>query len=290
MKHASAKIARMEKRWQAYRDPLSVVVGAAAVGLVLSRAVELPPRQLGISVLGSALGVNINAPLIFTIAVALLVLVGSRSMYQQHPRYDDRGRYALLHLILPVMVSVTIGVLTVSIEDIKIWALAELAGISLLGGTIWNEFRILDPVERERPIRKWLALLTGYGVLLMILTVIRQGGLRTLVAMPLMFVVTTIVGVRLLYPAVDEVEDAVLIRRRRLLILSAVVGMMVTELGWVLRFSALGAASGAVLLLVVFAVAVGLIQKGITRSPIERRELIEYGLVSAAIVIAVLLR
>jgi hypothetical protein len=261
------------------RDRLSLLLGGAALGFTLSKVVQLPTQQFGLQVLGSPLGVRLSTSWLMTLFVVGLVIAGVQSFLDVHPQAPGRGQM-VVHWILPAVTSLMAGALLAQIEQLLAWVPVMVAAVILLGVVIVNEYRSVDPAVAGRAGSQILTAAFAYSLALAFLTVLYGARLRTLVATPVVLLVSALLAARLLWDATRQPG--------RIALYAGLIGLVIAECVWVLGYWSLPSLSGGTILLLIFYVATGLARSG-WQPRLGRRALIEYGLTAIFAVIIVLL-
>lgn len=263
------------------RDRLSLLTGGAALGLVLSRVVQLPTQQFGFQVFGSPLGVRLSSSSLMTLFVVGLVITGVQSLLEGHPLATGRTRTAI-HWILPALTALMAGVLLAGIEPLVTWMAATLAAVVVLGLVAVNEYRSLDQAVAGRVGSQVLVAAIAYCLALGFLSVVYGARLRTLVAGPAVLLTCGLLAVRLLWSPGRQPA--------RILLYAAVIGLIMAQCAWVLGYWSIAPLSGGTILLLVFYALTGVAQGSWKEHP-GRRALLEYGLTALiAVVVALVLR
>ena len=258
----------MEANPKIDRDRLSVLLGAVAAGFVTSKVVQLPSQQIGVSVLGSELGVLLTSQwLMVTCAVGLAVL-GTRSIYRLHPQFrQSENTFAAVYWILPAITTLAIGLLLARTPVISQWILFMLLGIGLLYSVLHNEFRLIDRQQLGLTGTQVYSRILVYLLGLALFTLIYASRARTLLLAPAILIVCSLLALRLFW----SVEQ----RLSRVLIYALVTGLMMAQCVWALNYWQISSVSGGLYLLLIFYVATGLVGQSLSQS-LSGRILLEY--------------
>jgi hypothetical protein len=260
------------------RDRLSLLLGGAALGFTLSKVVQLPTQQFGLQVLGSPLGVRLSTSWLMTLFVVGLVVAGVQSLLGVHPLAAGRGPM-VIHWILPAVASLMAGALLAQIEQLLVWVPVMVTAVILLGLVTVNEYGSIDPAVAGRTGSQILVAAFAYSLALAFLTVLCGARLRTLIAAPVVLLVSGLLAARLLWDANR--------RPGQIALYAGLVGLVIAQCTWVLGYWPLPALSGGTILLLVFYVLTGLAQ-GVWQVRLGRRALVEYSLTAIFAVIVVL--
>jgi hypothetical protein len=264
---------------KADRDRLSLLLGGAALGLTLSKVVQLPTQQFGLEVLGSPLGVQLSTSWLLTLFVVGLVIAGTQSLLEGHPLATGRARMAA-HWILPAMTSLMAGALLAGIEEPLIWMATMVALVALLGVVVVNEYHSLDPAAAGRMGRRVLVAAVSYSLALGFLSLVYGARLRTLVAGPVVWLVCGLLAVRLLWGAAD--------RPGQVGLYGAVIGLVMAQCVWIVGYWSIRPLAAGTILLLCFYVLTGVVQAA-WEGRLGRRALVDYGLTAMLAVVVVLI-
>ncbi len=263
------------------RDRQSILLGAAAVGFVLSKLVQLPSQRFAVRVLGSSLGIELSTLWLITAFVVGLVVTGVHAILRTHPLCQQRqARPTFVLWILPALTALITGVLLAQAQTLSTWLLALVGGLVLLGLAVANEFHALDPAELGHAGVQLLVTVFIYALALAFLVVIYGTHARALVVAPAALVVCTLLAIRFFWNTSQQL--------RRVLLYGGVVGLVMAQAVWALNYLHLAPLPGGLFLLLVFYVATGLTQ-GYFQDQLNRRVLIEYGVIALVAIAAILL-
>ncbi len=261
----------MEANPKIDRDRLSVLLGAVAVGFVASKLVQLPSQQVGLSVLGSELGLQLtNHWLMVTLAVGLAVS-GTRSLFRLHPQYRQEIAFTAVYWILPAVTTLTIGLLLARTAAISQWLLLMLFGIGLLHGVLSNEFRLIDRRHLGHAGMQISSRILAYLLGLTLFTLIYSSRARTLLLAPAILIVSSLLALRLFW----NVEQAI----SRVLVYAGVTGLLMGQSVWAINYWQISSVTGGLYLLLIFYVSTGLVGQSMSGS-LSGRILLEYAVLA----------
>lgn len=259
------------------RDRLSVVTAVIVLAYALARFVELPSRQIGATLFGSSIGIQLNGQLMLLLMVAALISTGSETLIGSHPRSENGYSRNALHWILPGATSLALGLLLNLAPIGPVWWLGLAVSAFLLVVVLVAEYTVVAPEDPAfRAASLGLTALT-FIVALALFGWIRFTGTRAALSATGTAVLAGLLALRLFL-----LSGATF---RRSLIYSGVVGLVLAQAMWALNYWRVTPTRAGLLLLVVFYVLQGLSQQHLT-GQITRRTVIEFavvGVIGAAI-------
>ena len=236
------------------RNRLSVVVAMLLLGCVLFRFTELPEQVLMLEPLGSPLEIRITGTWLLMIVTVLVACTGTNYVLQGHPRLRaGAGRPAFVSWILPAaLVGLSVYLLGLA-PNWTVWA----AGLAVLGVvfslTVAAEYAALSP-DAPGHLRARLALnVLAYVLAFVSFTAAYGARTRSLVTATVALLAGGLLAIDLL--SVADVELG------RVLPYAAVIALMVGQGTWALNYWRLSAATGGLVLLLLFYSAVTVAQQ-----------------------------
>jgi hypothetical protein len=260
------------------RDRLSVLLGGVAIGLALGALIQLPTRRVGLNVFGSRLGVDLSTPWMVTAFAVGLAVAGAHAVLDPHPHY--RKGDPTISWILPGLTALVTGALLAQTESMRSWLAVMVLGIVALGLVTANEYRSLDPSERERSAVDLVTASAVYGLALALLVLICAARSRTLLSGPAVFAVSGLLSLRLFWSTGQQL--------RRAVFYGGIIGLIVSQAMWALNYWIIRPLPGGLLLLLIFYLATGITHQSLLNQ-MSRRVLIEYGAITLAAAAVVLI-
>jgi hypothetical protein len=262
------------------RDQISVLVGTIVLGLALVRFIDLPVREIGFQALGSALGFNLTTTATMLIVLAALAATGTDSLLRSHPKAQvapQAGAFALW--TLPVLTVLGLELALSRLPGNELWWLGLAASGVIVALVLAAEYISLDP---EHPLYMPVQLgLTGlsYALALALFAAIYALKGRALVTATLASAVAAALALRLLWMHTRRLGAA--------LLYAGIIGIGLGECMWALGYGRATPLAAGLLLLLIFYLGTGLSQAAL-QGGLNRRALIEYGLVAALGLVIVL--
>ncbi len=262
------------------RQRLSVFIGLILLCLVLTQFIELPTRTLAVTVLGSPLGVDLDAGWLMAVLLASLVCTGTDALVRTHPRAQEVSpRYTFVYWILPGLLGVAAARLLSAPMARSVW----VAGLAATGGlfaiVLTAEYTTVDPVAPIYPQARLFLNVIAYTLAFVVFILVYQTRGRSLVTATAMLVISFALALDLLWHAGAKLGQTFL--------LAAAVGMVLGEASWAMNYWQLSAWSGGMLLMLVFYVMTGIASQHL-QGKLSRQVLFEF-LVVAVVGIAVLM-
>jgi hypothetical protein len=260
----------------------SVLAAAIVLSNGLSRLVRLPSQDFVVTVLNVHWLIGVNGPMLFMVLLGTLVASGSYSIYQSGVAelpISGRRNGLGLHLIIPALTAIGGGAALSLVPSGPRWwvGLAVLSALVVLA--VAGEYLVLD---RDTPHYDQASLgleILAYSLLVLVFSALHASDTRLAIAMPLIVVCTSILTLRVL--ALAAPLD------RRLWAYTIGIGLVVGQLALPLNFWPLPSVAYG-LGLTVSAYVLGGLGKLHLRSELRRASLVEYGIVAALAVLALL--
>lgn len=233
------------------RDRLSVLIGVILLGLALTHFVQLPSRQVGTTVLGSALGVNISGYWIIILVLVIVASAGTDMLIRLHPRLADRRvRATFTAWILPGLTVLAAGWLLEATPNWPLWWTGLIITGVVFGAVTSAEYALIG-AENPASSRPRLFLnIIAYLLILILYAAIYQARSRSLITVTATFLLSSLTALDLLRTASPRLGHAVL--------LSGLIGLVMAECSWALNYWRAGVGTVSLLSLLIFYVAVGL--------------------------------
>ena len=254
------------------RDRLSVFIGIIVLTPVLIRFVNVPPRTIGFDVLGSPLSITLTSTWLTMTMLPALSCMGANAVIRTHPRMSQPDPpQVFIYWILPGLTGLNAALL---LEKASTWSL-WWAGLALTGLAVTlvvvAEFSTVDPqvygYPRARLILNIVAYVLAFGSFALIYG---SRGRSAITAS-----VTSAVGVILAFELLNTTE----VPLRQTTLYALLTGLLLGESAWALNYWQLSTLSGAMILLLIFYVAVGIIQQTLLKQ-LTQRTVVEFGVIS----------
>jgi hypothetical protein len=227
------------------RGRLGVVVAVLLLGCVLFRFTELPEQILRLEPLGSPLEIRITGTWALVITTVLVACSGTNYVLEGRRRLPmDARRPAFLSWILPGAVAGASAYLLDIAPNQAVWVAGLITLGTVFGLSVSAEYTALSP-DAPGHLRARLALnVLAYVLAFVLFTTAYGARARSLVTATVALLVGCLLAIDLLSVAT--------VGLRRVLPYAAVVGLIVGEGMWALNYWRLGAATGGLVLLLLF--------------------------------------
>ncbi|MGA2820844.1 MAG: hypothetical protein ABSF61_09345 [Anaerolineales bacterium] len=260
----------------------SVLAAAIVLANGLSRLVRLPSQDFVVTVLNIHWMVGVNGPMLFMVLLGALVASGAYSIYRSHSpalRAPSEKEGLGLHLIVPALTAVGGGAALSLVPSGPRWwvGLAFLSALVVLA--VAGEYLALD---RDDPYYAQASIgleILVYSLLVLVFSALHAADTRLAMAMPLIALSTSILTLRVL--ALAAPLD------RRIWAYTAGIGLLVGELALPLNFWPLPSVAYG-LGLTVSAYVLGGLGRLRLQSELRRASLVEYAVVAALALLALL--
>jgi len=262
------------------RDRLSVLIALILLTSVLFRFVQLPQVTRRFHLLGSPLEVNLTGTGLLVVLVGGLAAMGARYILAAHPDAPDRlPRPLVFSWVLPGLMGGMAAYLVELAPTEVVWGGGLLMAMVLIGLAVAAEFAALSP-RHPAATRARLGLnILAYLLAMVFFYLIYRTRARSLVTATEVTLVAFLIALDLL--GVAETRAA------RVILYSAVVGLVVGEATWALNYWRLDNWTASLLLLLFFYLATGIAQQYLL-DRLKPAVLLEFGLVTAAVLTLVL--
>ncbi|MCS7179590.1 MAG: hypothetical protein RML46_09440 [Anaerolineae bacterium] len=263
------------------RDRLSVLIALILLTSVLLRFIQLPQVTRRLHLLGSPLEVNLTGTGFLVILVAGLAAAGARYVLMAHPDAPDRlPRPLYLSWVLPGLLGGMAAYLVELAPAEALWVGGLFLAMVLIGWAVAAEFAALSP-RHPAATRARLGLnILAYLLALAFFYLIYRTRARSLVTATGVTLVAFLVALDLL--GVAET------RARRVALYAAIIGLIVGEATWALNYWRVDNWTGSLILLLFFYLTTGIVQQYLM-DRLKPAVLLEFGLVTAAVLVLVLM-
>jgi hypothetical protein len=231
------------KRVQPERGRLSVLLAVTLMSITLFRIVELPTLNWGaLQIFGSPLGFSLGGGALLTVLVVGLVATGTLAILQDHPYRESKERPLLFALITPSFGALLTSIFIIRAATWPVWLTALLMSGVVIGILVHLSYQALSPQSPGYPGARTLLNIFDYliGFALFSLILSRQG--RALVTGPAVLLVSGLLAAELLSATGAEVG--------RVLLYSGTIGLLESELAWVLGYWPISSWTAATMLTV----------------------------------------
>lgn len=265
-----------------YRDRISVMAWVLVFGFGLSLLLRIPTTEISFRAFGSPTQVELTATTIMAIVLAIAASAGTESLIRLHPkRQANRLGLTWAYWALPAAISIITVVLLPSIPTRLLQVGVILIAGVLLTVALYSLYATVEPGQPGfRRARFWLDAL-AYGVALLLFLFVYQSRTRSLLSGTMITLTATLLAVELLRTSTNVT--------RRVLMYSAVVGLLLGEMTWALNYwPLLPGLTGGLLLLLSFYLAVGIAMQGL-QGRLTKRVMVEFGAFAVVAVILIVL-
>ena len=219
------------------------------------------------------------------LVVMSMAVTAADALVRSHP-LARRGALPYTHMawLVPGLLGLGLALWLNQIEALGLWTLLLLVCAVPLAVVLGAEFAAADEEARRGTALQWAHTTVTYLTALLLFTLIYDARMRTLLGGGMIVISSTLLAWRLLWPAADGERDG---ERVRSFLYGATVGVIMGQLSWVLSYWRLSGLQGGLLLLLLFYVLVGLLEKGMLQE-LTLRTAAEYGVLGGFVLLAVL--
>jgi hypothetical protein len=255
------------------RDRLSVLTAIILLAYALARALHLPTRTVGTSLLGSALGFELSGPVLMLLVVAALISAGSDTLIRSHPRLAGWTGYATVaHWIMPGAAALALGSLLNRTPGGALWWIGLGLSAIVLIALLVAEYTVVDRTDAAWDVAA-LGLTAGlYALALLLFGLLHSLSVRALISATAAGFVASALALRLFLLKAPGANGAGLY--------ALLIGLVTAETIWALSYWRVPAGGAALLALVPFYVGTGVAQQHLA-GRLTRRLWLEYLAVGA---------
>jgi len=254
-------------------DRLSVLTAVILLAYALARALDLPTRAVGTTLFGSAVGIELNGPVLMLLLVAALISAGADALIRSHPRLEGWTRYATaIHWILPGATALALGSVLNRTPDGPLWWLGlGLSAVALIAVLV-AEYTVVDRADAAWDLAALGLTALTFALALVLFALLHSLSARALISASAAGLFAAALALRLFVLKDAAPGEAALY--------AAVVGLITAEAVWALNYWRVSASSATLLALVPFYLSAGIAQQQLA-GRLNRRLWIEYAVVGA---------
>ena len=254
-------------------DRLSVLTAVILLAYALARALDLPTRAVGTTLFGSAVGIELNGPVLMLLLVAALISAGADALIRSHPRLEGWTRYATaIHWILPGATALALGSVLNRTPDGPLWWLGlGLSAVALIAVLV-AEYTVVDRADAAWDLAALGLTALTFALALVLFALLHSLSARALISASAAGLFAAALALRLFVLKDAAPGEAALY--------AAVVGLITAEAVWALNYWRVSASSATLLTLVPFYLSAGIAQQQLA-GRLNRRLWIEYAVVGA---------
>ncbi len=178
-------------------DRLGALAALVLLAYALTHWVQAPQFTLSIRLPGFFFAFPITLSTVMTLLAAGLSAAGMDWLLRAHPSLGNRP--AIEHWMLPTLSTFVIGGLLALLPANRAWWLAFAIGATLLILIFLAEYIVVEPAAPGYPTARALLTATSYALFLILATALRQGGARLVVLTPVIFVVSSLISLRIVH-------------------------------------------------------------------------------------------
>ncbi len=233
------------------RDQLSILIGVILLGLATTQFVQLPSRELGTTVLGSALGINISGYWMIITVLVVVACAGTDMLIRAHPRLTD-GRLSATFItwILPGLTVLTAGRLLAAAPSWLLWWISLVVTGAIFGAVVTAEYALVDEKQPASSRARLLLNIIAYVLALILYTTIYQTRSRSLITTSATLLLSFLIALDLLWVARASLLKTIW--------LAGVVALIVAECSWAINYWQANVGTASLLLLLTFYATSGL--------------------------------
>ena len=252
-------------------DRLSVLTAVILLAYALARALDLPTRAVGTTLFGSAVGFELNGPVLMLLLVAALISAGSDTLIRSHPRLAGWTSYpTVVHWIVPGTTALALGNVLNRTPDGPLWWLGlGLSAVALIAVLV-AEYTVVDRDDTAWDAAALALTALTYALALVLFALLHSLSARALISASAAGLIAAALAMRLFALKAAPLGRAALY--------AGLVGLITAEAVWAINYWRVPASSAALLALIPFYLSVGVAQQHLA-GRLSRRIWIEYAVV-----------
>lgn len=261
-------------------DRLSVFIGVIVLTPVLIRFVNVPPRSIAFSVLGSPISFEMTDTWLTVLMLVTLSSMGANAVIRAHPRmFQPDPPRTFTYWILPGLTGLIAALLLERAQTWPLW----WAGLMLTGSAIalvvLAEFATVDPYALGYARPRLILNVLAYTLAFICFTLVYGTRGRSVITAP----AVSIVGFLLAFELLNTTE----VPMRRAALYALLTALILGESAWALNYWQLSTLAGGMILLLLFYTVVGVVQQ-LLLERLTRRTLLEFAVVAAIAFVLIL--
>jgi hypothetical protein len=233
------------------RDKLSVLIGVILLGLAITQFVQLPSQQVGTTVLGSHLGLEISGYWMIVSVLIIVASTGTDMLIRSRVRQGDGQDHAILVAwIVPGLTVLVAARVLAAAPNWPLWWMGLIVTGITFGAVVTAEYILVDAKQPAGSRARLLLNVVAYILILSLYAIIYQARSRSLITVSTSVVASFLLALHLLYAAQAELE--------RTTLLAGIISLIIGECSWALNYCRISMWSSSLFLLLVFYTSSGL--------------------------------
>lgn len=250
------------------RDKLSVLIVVILLGLTITQFVQLPSQQLGTTVLGSRLGLEISGYWMIVSVLILVASTGTDMLIRSRPRQSDsQDQATLVAWIVPGLTVLVAARVLAAAPNWPLWGMGLIVTGITFGAVVTAEYILVDTSQGVSSRARLLLNVVAYILVLSLYAIIYQARSRSLITVSTTTVSSFLIALHLLYAAQAGLKPA--------LLLAGIISLIMGECSWALNYCRVSMWSGSLFLLLVFYTSSGLASQHL-RNKLTPQVMIEF--------------
>lgn len=178
-------------------DRLSVLTATILLAYALARFVIFPAREIGLTILGIYLPIEINVQTIVAFLVAVITATGADWLLRDHPSISSG--ITIEHWLLPAMTAWVIGFPLYQLPLSPFWWVGFALGGLLLMLVLVAEYITVNPEDIRQPVAATGLIALSFSLYLMLAIALRYAGVRLVFLLPALTLAAWLISLRTLH-------------------------------------------------------------------------------------------
>lgn len=234
------------------RDKLSVLIVVILLGLAITQFIQLPSQQVGTTVLGSRLGLEISGYWMIVSVLVIVASTGTDMLIRSRPRRGDgqEDQSTFVAWIVPGLTVLVAARILAATPSWPLWLMGLIITGITFGAVVTAEYLLVDAKLGAGSRARLLLNVVAYILILSLYAIIYQTRSRSLITVSATGVASFLIALHLLYAAQAGLK--------RTALLAGIISIILGECSWALNYCRVSMWSGSLFLLLVFYTSSGL--------------------------------
>lgn len=178
-------------------DRIGVLIASVLLAFALTRIIQSPSFTITLELPGFYFALPLTLGTFMTILAAALTTAGMDWLTRFHPALGTKTN--IEHLMLPTITTFVIGAPLSLLPNGTVWWAGFAFGAALLVIVFEAEYITIDPSAPTYALARAGLTALAYALFLILTTSLRFSGMRMFVIVPAIFIVATLISLRILH-------------------------------------------------------------------------------------------
>jgi hypothetical protein len=178
-------------------DRLGVLTATVLLAFAMTRILPAPEFTVALELPGFYFAIPLTIQTAITVLAAGLTATGMDWLLRSHPGMAGRG--TLEHWLLPTLTTLVIGTTLPVLPTIQTWWIGFGVSAALIMLVFMAEYVVVEPAAPNYAAARAGLTALSYALFLILATALRLAGARLVVLVPVIFVASGLIALRILY-------------------------------------------------------------------------------------------